>query len=126
MKRSWFGLFLLAVLLAGSLAVTWGMDTVHRPVCRDLNQAAQAAADGDWEEAASLSHHAQAQWEKWAHFRLCFADHGPAEEIDGEFAQLEAYRAEEETGDFSAMCLGLSRKVEAIGQAHGLTLWNLF
>ena len=36
MKRSWFGLGLLAVLLAGGLLVTWAMERIHEPVARDL------------------------------------------------------------------------------------------
>ncbi len=126
MKRSWFGFFLLLVLLVLSLAVTWCMDTLHRPVTRDLTLAAEAALAEDWERAASLSGAAKEQWHKWAHFRRCFADHTPIEAIDESFAQLGAYRAEEETGDFAALCRQLSRQVDAVSQAHSLTLWNLF
>ncbi len=126
MKRSWFGFFLLLGMLAVSLGVTWGMDTIHRPVCAHLEAAAEAAAAGDWDGAGLLSDTAGRHWDQWAHFRLCFADHNPVEAIEENFAQLGAYLAEKETADFTALCRQLSRQVDAVSQAHGLTLWNLF
>lgn len=126
MKRSWFGFLLLVVLLALALTVTWIMTEIHRPVAQDLRQAAEYALAEDWAEASALVQRAQNGWEAWAHVRLCFADHTPAEDIDAEFAALDAYRAKKETADFAAACLALKEKVDAVGQAHGLTLWNLF
>ena len=56
----------------------------------------------------------------------CFADHTPMEEIDALFAQVEVYAAAREETDFAAGCAALSRKVEAMGLAHGASWWNLF
>lgn len=126
MKRSWFGLFLLLLLLAIALTVTWAMTELHRPVALQLRQAAERALDEDWESAQVLSASAGAQWERWAHVRLCFADHTPIEDIDSIFAQLSAYAAGREETDFAAACRELAQKVEAVGQAHSLSLWNLF
>ena len=43
MRRSWIGFFMLLVLLAGALGVTWGMEKIHRPIARELEQAASRA-----------------------------------------------------------------------------------
>lgn len=126
MKRSWFGFLLLVVLLALALTVTWVMRSIHEPVARDLRQAADCALAEDWTAANAHALSARMGWETWAHVRLCFADHTPVEDIDAEFAALDAYRAKKETADFAAACLALKEKVDAVGQAHGLTLWNLF
>ena len=48
------------------------------------------------------------------------------EEIDALFAEVEVYAAAREETDFAAGCAALSRKVEAMGQAHGASWWNLF
>ena len=39
---------------------------------------------------------------------------------------LPVYAAAREETDFAAGCAALSRKVEAMGQAHGASWWNLF
>ena len=44
MKRCWFGLGLLVVILAISLGVTWGMVKIHEPIAADLRQAAQCGS----------------------------------------------------------------------------------
>lgn len=126
MKRSWFGLGLLVVLLAGGLLVTWAMDRIHGPVARDLITAGEYALAGDWEQAQQLSRQAKECWEKNGKLRACFADHEPMEEIDACFAQLEVYcRMKEETA-FAAACGETARKVEAMGEAHGLKWENFF
>ena len=126
MKRSWFGLGLLVVLLGAGLLVTWGMDRIHTPVARDLITAGEYALAGDWEQAEQLSRKAKECWEKNEKLRACFADHEPMEEIDACFAQLEIYcRMKEETA-FAAACGETARKAEAMGEAHGLKWENVF
>lgn len=125
MKRCWFGVCLLAVLLAGSLAVTWGMDAVHRPVAEELDRAARSAQVGDWQQAGAAFVEAQQGWEKWAHFRACFADHTPMEEVDGELAVAQSAAILEEWPDFAASCARASKMVAAVGQAHAFNWWNL-
>ena len=125
MKRSGIGLILLLVLLAGGIAATWAMETCHAPISRDLRDAALAAEKGDWDRGESLLLSARTAWGQSRHFSACFADHTPMEEIDALFAQVEVYAAAREETDFAAGCAALSRKVEAMGQAHGAAWWNL-
>ena len=126
MKRSWFGFGLLVVLLGAGLLVTWAMERIHEPVARDLITAGEYALAGDWAEAERLSRQAEKSWEKNELLRACFADHGPMEENDACFAQLEIYcRMKEETA-FAAACGETARKAEAMGEAHGLKWENVF
>lgn len=125
MKRSWFGFLLLMVLLALSLTVTWVMTEIHKPISQDLRQAAEYALAEDWDGANAHAQNARNKWQTWANVRLCFADHTPVEDIDSAFAALTAYGSKKETADFAAACLQLMEKVDAVSQAHGLTLWNL-
>ena len=125
MKRSWIGLAMLVVLLVIALLVTWGMDRIHEPIARELELAADCALTGQWEKAQILASSAGTEWEKWAHFRGCFADHSPMEEVDAEFARLMAYSAAGEEAEFAASCSALSKKVKAMGEAHGLSWWNV-
>lgn len=125
MKRSWIGLVLLLVLLTAGLLTTWAMARIHEPIARNLEQAAQCVILGDWVNADKFSREARDSWEKWAHFRTCLADHSPVEEIDAGFGALEVYKTAQENVAFAASCMELARKIEAVGEAHGLLWWNV-
>ena len=125
MKRCWFGAGLLIVLLAASLGVAWRMDKIHGPIAADLKQAAECAELGDWHNAEVFSRRAEADWNKWEHFRACFADHTPTEEVGAELAAMETARQEREMADFAASCARAAKMVQAVGDAHALCWWNL-
>ena len=126
MKRSWTGFILLIVLLLGCLLVTKTMVDIHDPLESRLLQAGQAAMDGHWAQAQDLFRQAEEDWKEHAHFRGCFADHNPVEEIDAAFAMLRTYCAARDTVAFAGGCRSLARQVAAVGEAHELTWWNLF
>ena len=125
MKRVWFGAGLLIVLLAVSLIVTWGMDRIHTPIAGDLQQAAACAQLGDWPRAMEYSQRAEQSWKKWEHFRACFADHTPTEEVSAELAAMNTARQKQETTEFAASCARAAKMVQAVGDAHALCWWNL-
>ena len=126
MKRSWIGFVLLLILLLGSLLVTKTMVDIHEPIESKLLQSAEAAMDGDWNRAEELFYHAEADWKDSAHFRGCFADHNPAEEIDAAFSLLQVTCAAKDSVAFAGGCRSLARQVAAVGEAHELVWWNLF
>ena len=125
MKRSWMGFALLLVLMAAGFGATWAMGRIHEPVAAQLRQAEADAALGDWDDAEGAFRKAWSQWEKWEHFRACFADHSPVEEIDAGFAALGVYCASREELTFRAACLDLAQQIDAVGEAHGMYWWNL-
>lgn len=125
MIRSWIGFILLVVLLLGCLFVTKTMVDIHDSLQSRLIQAGQAATDGDWARGRELFRQAEEDWEKDAHFRGCFADHNPVEEIDAAFAMLEIYCAAGDTVAFAGGCRSLARQIAAVGEAHEPVFWNL-
>ena len=125
MKRSWFGFVILLVLLLGSTLSSRAMVGIHEPIGEKLQLSARCAMAGDWRRAEAVFRQAQESWEKSEHFRSCFADHTPVEEIDGDFELLQVYCASRETVSFSGGCLQLARQVAAVGEAHELVWWNL-
>ena len=125
MKRSWFGFFMLLSLLLGSFLSSRAMVEIHDPVEEKLQQSARCAMDGDWHRAEVFFQQAQENWEQSEHFRSCFADHTPVEEIDGDFELLKVYCAARETVSFSGGCLQLARQIAAVGEAHEFVWWNL-
>lgn len=126
MKRSWIGLGLLLALLGVSLLSASVMERMHQPIALELEQAGRYALEGDWTHADAQSRLALDDWDRWARFRGCLADHGPIEEIETGMASLRVYRQVKDSDAFAAGCMELARQVEAMGQAHGLVWWNLF
>lgn len=125
MKRGWIGLGLLLLLLAAGVLSAWAMVRWHSPLEQQLDLAAQYALASDWEQANRMVRDAENQWEKRWHPSAIFADHGPMEEIDALFAQLEVYEEEREALSFAALCKELSRELAAMGEAHVPNWWNL-
>ena len=125
MKRSWIGFILLLVLLLGCVLVTMAMCRIHDPIEAQLLQAAQSAMEENWDKAGDCFRSAQENWVEKEHFRTCFADHTPVEEIDADFEMLKVCCAAEEVVSFSGGCRRLARQVAAVGEAHELVWWNL-
>ena len=126
MIRSWIGFGLLVVLLLGGIFVTKAMGTVHETVADSLVFAADRALQEEWGQAEAALRRAKSDWDRWEHFRACFADHNPVEDIDSSFALLETYCVTRENAAFAAECKRLARQTAAIGEAHALVWWNIF
>lgn len=125
MKRGWIGLGLLVVLLVIGLLVTWHMGKSHAGMAADLDRAAGYALMENWEQATFYAQKAKNDWEKGWRFSAAFADHEPMENIDSLLAQLLTYASARDEISFAAVCAQLARQIDAVGDAHGLTWWNL-
>lgn len=125
MKRSWFGAALLLFFLLSGLLITRAMGDIHDPISQDLITAGEYALTENWEMAEAFFQKARQSWEKNRLFRSCFADHNPVEEIESSLAQLEVYARMKEETAFAASCGEISRKIQAIGEAHGLVWENI-
>lgn len=125
MKRGWFGAALLLTLLALGIGSSMLMGKFHQPLADSLEQACTYALEENWKKAEETAEKAQETWQKMWHFSATLSDHAPMEEIDSLFAQLAAYRAAEDSLGFAAACAALSRQLEAMGDAHELSWWNL-
>ena len=125
MKRMVIGSVLLISLLVGGALSSRAMVPWHAPLEETLCQAAEFACAENWEQAKYLRRKAQERWESRWHMAAAFADHGPMEEIDSLFAQLEIYEAYQEPMGYSALCMELSRELGAMGDAHIPNWWNL-
>lgn len=126
MKRSWIGFGLLVVLLIISLAVTAVMTRLHDEIELDLKQASRCAMEKDWDSAELFFLRARSRWESREHFRACFSDHTPSEEIDSDFAAAEILRQSRDRVAFAAACASLATQTAAIGEAHEPVWWNFF
>lgn len=125
MKQLWVSIFLLAALLAGGLLTSWGARQVQEPIALQLEQASQAGFREDWEQAEALCAAARTRWETYRNALAAIADHGPMEEIDSLFGELEVYRQAKDPALFSGLCTRLSMKARSIWESLSLSWWNL-
>ncbi len=125
MKRSWFGLGLLVVLLVLGVLTTQLLTTIHEPGAQALAEASELAAQGRWEEAEALAWEARDSWESRRGLVAALLDHEPIEELSAQLAKLDAYRDARDVMAFRAQCLYLAHCMEALGEGQRLILWNL-
>ncbi len=125
MKRLWLGVALLVLMLGLGLFTAWGMAQLQNPVSEALEQAADMALSGDFQQARRLSQEACELWQKNWPATASMADHAPMDEIDGLFAKLRTFAKSENTQEFAACCARIGELVHAISDAHGLNWWNL-
>ena len=124
MKRMWIGVALLAVLLTAGLLTGAAMENQIGPGAEKLLQAADAAAAGDWEEAAALTDAVRADWDRVSRLAEVLSTHEDLEQIETTFAQLPSYQGIDGPA-YSALCTALARQLEALGKTHGCSWKNL-
>ena len=121
MGRFWIGVALIVLLLGLGLYSAYAVEASHEPIAQALEQAAESQ---DPRQAEALLQQAQQKWDHHWHGTAILADHGPMDEIDGLFAQAQAYAKAGQTGDFSAFCLRLAQLIRATADEHQPTWWN--
>ena len=125
MKRFILGLVVLSRLLGVGAVVSVLFEFVHEPTADYLEDAAQASLAGDWDKARELFDQAQERWEDWRDFTAAFSDHGPMDEIEGLFSQLEVYAVQKNYAYFPALCAKLASLAQAMADSHRLQWWTL-
>ena len=126
MKRIWFGVVLLILMLVLGLISSTFMKETWLKQSENLNRAAILASDGDWVNARNLLAEAQAEWAEKQLLLAVLCQHEPIEQIDGLFAQLEVFSESRRTASFSSTCVFLSKLIDSLGRSHNLNLKNLF
>lgn len=126
MKRFWIGVGMLGVLLAVSIWAMAAAGRVHTPISEQLEEAAEESLAGDFFEGILLARQARQQWQQHRESVAAGANHEPMDEIDSLFAQAEVYAQTKQAVKFAACCARLSKLVEAMGESHRLSWWNIF
>lgn len=125
MKRGWVGAAVLLVLLAaGILSARWLSDRLQ-PMGAAMAEAAESVMEDDWDTARALTQHTMERWQRNWHMTAVFADHAPMEKIDAMFARLAVYGKERNRAAYGALCAELSRDLEALGDDHLPSWWNI-
>ena len=125
MKRLWFGVGLLAFLLAASLYLGDVLTELVQPIESDLDKAAVAALEENWPLASALYLRAEKHWDSKRNLAATLIHHDPLQQIDVGFAALPSYAACEDSAGFCAACSQLAQQIRSLPQPHGVKWWNI-
>ena len=125
MRRTWLGIGLMVILIGLGIFETCKISQLEAPLSELLDAAAQAALEQDLEQTGALLTQAQSQWEGHWDFLAAMTHHGPMEEIDNLFARAESLLQSQAIPELAACCTQISQQVQALADAHRLTLRNL-
>lgn len=125
MKRGWYAVALLVLLLILGLLASGHVRRLTEPVAEQLTLAAEAIRQEDPETAGQLLAEARRQWQKNWVFLAAMNHHGPMEEIDSRFARAEALLECAELREFTGCCAELEEMIRALGESHALRPENL-
>ena len=126
MKRIWFGIGLMILLLFLGIGSNFVMERNQSAQSEKLNRAARLAADGDWAAARTLVADARQQWEKKQLLISALCSQQPMDEVDGLFSRLEVFSDARSATSFSSTCVDLACLLESLGESHNLRLHHFF
>lgn len=125
MKRLWIGIGLLAAVVMGGFWVAQAMENALIPGVALLQDAADLAQDGQWEQAEKQAGEAARLWQKKRPMTAAFAEHEPIEQIDEDYLLLEVYARMQDQVQFVATCRTLAREMERMGKYHHFSFGEL-
>lgn len=125
MKRMWIGILLLAAALAVGIWSAGKMEGTHLEISRQLRQAEELAAEGDWDGALSFAARAEGRWRAERPATAALIAHEHMDDVEKEFAQLRIYAGAGDRLSFCVTCAELASRLEALGESHSFTLGNL-
>ena len=125
MARGWLGVIILVAFLIGGMMAAYGMSSAHMPTAELLQQASEMTVNGEFPEAVLLGMQAKDRWEAQWNGTASLADHGPMDEVDALFGEMEVYAITGEEPHFAACCAELAKRIEAVAEAHKFSWWNV-
>ena len=125
MKRGILGIALLVLLLTGGLLSSRHMEQHHSATAMTVRNAGLLARTDRGEEAVTLARQAAGEWHSGWEISAALASHSILEEVDSLFAELETYAQTGQNLPFAALCARLACRIEAVNDAHELSLRNL-
>lgn len=125
MKKFVIGISVLSLLLIAGLLAAKLTEEMYRPMISLLEEAADNALAGNFENAKQQAAKAKKLWDKRKKATATVADHTPMEEIDHLFAEVIVYAHAGEVPHFAADCAQLAEMIQNMSDAHAPNLWNL-
>ena len=126
MKRFWAAITILAVLLGATLWNAWYAEQLTGGLARQLKQAQELAAQGNWEGASELSRRAFQRWQDHQTYLHVLMRHSDTDQILCSFRALEQYLTLEEPDQYTAANAELITQLELLAEMEQPSLVNIF
>lgn len=126
MKRMWFALALLAVLVAGSCVHVWYLTHETRSLSGQLEQAQEAVEQGDWDRAYALTQGAWEDWEGQMFYLHITLHHADIDQVSTSFQEaLAVLEQREQPGEYAAANARILYQLELLVEAELPSLKNI-
>lgn len=125
MKHLYIGLGILLAVLIGSLCSLFAMNRNLGETERLLEAAWDNCQAESFETAQVSAQAAQEQWEKDYGLTASLIDHGPLEEANRTFAQMEACARLQEWDEFAQSCKSLLTMVRDLQEREKPLYFNI-
>ena len=122
MKHLYLGLGILVVLLILGLLGLFLLTRNLEQAALSLDQAYAQAMKGRDQEARETALYARSQWERLYGLTASLVDHGPLDEVNRAFAELEA---QEDSQELAKTCRVLSCLVRGIARREKPLYYNI-
>lgn len=126
MKRVWFAVILLAILIAGCVTVSVTTRRYAKNAMIVAQKAEQAAREENLSAARNLCRCGEKYWQKHDTFFSFFLRHDMTEGVRTAFARLGAYAETGDIDEFLAQCKDLTLQLEHIRDMELPTPKNIF
>ena len=125
MKRFWIGITVLALLLGAGFLSSFLLERHHEPIRKALQEATEAALEGNVAQAAKLTENAERQWEHCRKWTEALVEHGILEEVECLLAEARVYIRRGDAQGLAGTCARLENLIEAIAESHHTSWQNV-
>lgn len=125
MKRVWVAVNLLILILAGTLAHSFYIESFTHDLSLLLEAAESEAEKGAWDKAEELTQIARDKWESRGTYLHITLRHDETDEIHTGFREVAEFIQCQEGGEYSAANARLIACLELMAEAEQLTVKNI-
>ncbi|MCI8594519.1 MAG: DUF4363 family protein [Oscillospiraceae bacterium] len=125
MKKLWWAVVVLALLLSATLWNSHCVAAVTDDLAAQLSRACELAESGDWKTAEKITRAAQEQWEDATGYLYTVLPHSSTDAVEVGFHEVLEFLTCQESGEYSAANAVLIAHIRLLSDMERLTPRNL-
>lgn len=126
MKQLWIAAGILVVIFCALIGNNVHLNNLVEPMTRQLDQAAQAAREDDWDRAEELLGQARDTWRDRGGYLHTLLQHREIDEVLLLFQESEQYLQARKLGEYTAVNARLITQLDLIREMEELSWRNVF
>lgn len=125
MKQLFLSLALLLGLFAATLWNTTQVTEISTEIADTLQQAEDAALQGDWKQATTLTQQAHQNWERWNLYFSVVLRHADTDDVATTFQEAQGFLLWKDQAEYTSANRVLVEKVRRLSKTEALSWRNL-